>query len=352
MGFRQRVADVLHKVGVLDVTLRSRRALKVPVLSIISYHHLHDPSPDYPFDPAVADATPSQFRRQLELLARNCNVVGLADVLAALDGETLPTNPVMIAFDDGYKSNLQIAAPILGDLGMKATFFIATDYVDQRRLYWWEAVAYLIKHSRHREFTLEYPRREVISTDNPRTRWRINQIIKNHHGLQIDRFIVELAAACGLEWTEDLERELCDRLIMTWDEVRSLASLGMDIGSHTSSHRVLQTVPDAELHAELAGSKELLERELNQPIRAIAYPVGRPIIAEHRLAEAVRAAGYDVGFTNASGVNVMSTRVGARGAHRYDMNRLATDSEMSDGMYLAQVAVPLLAYRAPPPAAH
>ena len=38
--------------------------------------------------------------------------------------------------------------------------------------------------------------------------------------------------------------------------------------------------------------------------------------------------------------------------HRFDVRRLATERDMSDGMYLAQVAVPPLAYATPSPHAH
>ena len=40
-----------------------------------------------------------------------------------------------ITFDDGYEDNERIAAPILSKLGMPATFFIASDYLDGGRMF-------------------------------------------------------------------------------------------------------------------------------------------------------------------------------------------------------------------------
>lgn len=351
MGQRQRLADGLHRVGALAFALDVRRRTRLPLLSVVTYHHIYEPTADYRFDDAVADASPAQFRRQLELLRRHCSPVTLADVVAAIDGAPLPPNPVLIAFDDGYSSSLLTAAPILREFGMRAVFFIATDFVDDRRLYWWEAIAYLCKQSPRRSIELRYPEPVRVDLDAPTAMWRINRIVKNH-ALDVTRFVAELAAACGLQWTAALERELCDQLIMTWDDVRALAALGMDIGSHCRSHRVLQTVPHDELHDELAGSRAVLERELGQPVRAIAYPVGRPILGEQHLVEAVAAAGYDIGFTNASGVNALRPMPGMPTLHRFDVRRLATEREMSDAMYLAQIAVPPLAYATPSPNAH
>ena len=62
---------------------------------------------------------------------------------------------------------------------------------------------------------------------------------------------------------------------MTWDDVRALAGAGMDIESHTRTHRVLDTLDRDQLRDELVGSRRDLEAQLGRPIRAIAYPVGR-----------------------------------------------------------------------------
>ncbi|MEZ4365390.1 MAG: polysaccharide deacetylase family protein [Kofleriaceae bacterium] len=342
MGLRDRLATTLHRGGALELALRARAAVRLPVLSVLTYHHVTDGAADYPFDDGVADAGPAQFRRQLELLRRTCTPVGLDQVEAAMDGAALPPNAVLVTFDDGYRSNLTHAAPILAELGIPAVFFLATDFITDRRLYWWEAIAYIVKHAPSRQIELHYPARMPLWLDDAAVS-KLTKIVKDTRALDIERFVDELAFAAELPWTRELERTLCDRLIMTWDDVRALRDLGMELGSHTRSHRVLQTVPDAELAHELAGSREVLEAELGEPIRAIAYPVGRPIHDEPRLPAAVAAAGYTLGFTNATGVNLLSSR---RPVDRFDLRRVATDRDLSDAMFLAQVAVPPLAYRA------
>src|SRR4029079_2685464 len=103
-------------------------------------------------------------------------------------------------------------------------------------------------------------------------------------------------------------------------------------------HRVLQTLDDDRLRDELAGSKADLERQLGRPVRAIAYPVGRRIAHVQRIRDAVLAAGYRIGLTNASG----ATRIwpqplaGMIPADPLDVRRFATDREMSDAMYFTQ----------------
>jgi peptidoglycan/xylan/chitin deacetylase (PgdA/CDA1 family) len=49
-------------------------------------------------------------------------------LLAGLEGTELPPNPVLITFDDGYRSCREIALPILEGFGVPAAFFIATEF--------------------------------------------------------------------------------------------------------------------------------------------------------------------------------------------------------------------------------
>ena len=65
------------------------------------------------------------------------------------------------------------------------------------------------------------------------------------------------------------------RQLMSWHEVRRLASAGFDFGSHTVSHADLPTLPDEALEAELRVSRAILEDRLGRPIRHFAPPYGR-----------------------------------------------------------------------------
>jgi peptidoglycan/xylan/chitin deacetylase (PgdA/CDA1 family) len=149
-----------------------------------------------------------------------------------------------------------------------------------------------------------------------------------------------------VEWNPECEREHSAKLVLTWDAVRALARAGMDVESHSRHHRVLQTLDPVALRDELQGSRRDLETQLGRPVRAIAYPVGRRITHLAPIREAVAAAGYRLGFTNASGsTRIWPTSLGRiRRTDRFDIHRLSTDRAMSDSMYLAQIAVPRLGY--------
>ena len=315
-------------------------------LCILTYHHIADPGPAYPHDPDIADATATQFRWQMETLAKYCTPIGIDELLAAVDGAPLPRNPVMVTFDDGYASCHDVALPILRAVGIRATFFISTAHVSERRLFWWERVSMLVAHAT-RTGTITYPTRMSISPRDGTTRRRLDDAIKDTPNLDVDRFLADVATALGVEWSPDIEAKHADGLIMTWDQIRSLARAGMDVESHSRSHRVLQTLSAGELQSELAGSRSEIEAQLGRPVRAIAYPVGRRLGRGAKwIRDALVTAGYQLGLTNGSGVNRLwpSSLRGLAPLDRYDVRRLSLDRAISNSMFLTQIAVPQFAY--------
>jgi peptidoglycan/xylan/chitin deacetylase (PgdA/CDA1 family) len=341
VGARERLAEALHRAGALGAVMQVRRLAPVPGrVCILTYHHIADDDPTYPYDPGVADATPEQFRRQMELLARYCTPIGIDELIRAFEGHPLPKNPVMVTFDDGYRSCHDVALPILRAVGMRATFFVATSFVQERKVYWWERIAIALSHARVARAKLTYPREIDISVRDPQAHLHLTDLIKDTPQLDVERFLTELSIAFGVEWDAATEAKHAENIVMTWDHVRALARAGMDVESHSRRHRVLQTLDGAGLRDELAGSRADLESQLGRPIRAIAYPVGRRILSDElRIRDAIASAGYKIGLSNASG----AARIW-RGSDPFDIRRLSTDRAMSDAMYFTQVAVPRLAY--------
>jgi Polysaccharide deacetylase len=122
VSLHERFAALLDRTGALDVAIQVRRRIApFSTISIVSFHRIADIADDDPFDPEVVDATPAQFRRHVETLARIGTPIGMATLIGALDGAELPPNPVMITFDDGYRSCRDVALPILRELGVPVT---------------------------------------------------------------------------------------------------------------------------------------------------------------------------------------------------------------------------------------
>ena len=64
---------------------------------------------------------------------------------------------------------------------------------------------------------------------------------------------------------------------MTWNQIRTLARVGMQIASHTVHHVNIGEPPaGTSTQSELVRSKQTLEKQLGEPIQFFCYPVGEP----------------------------------------------------------------------------
>lgn len=335
---------MLDRVGLVEGVLRLRARVGSPYLTVLTYHRVFDLPDEYQFDRGVVDVGPEAFDAQLKVLGRYFNVVGIDEVCAHYAGEEkLPPNAAVVTFDDGYLDNLEIAAPILKDNGMRGVFFIATQYIEDRRIYWWDRINYLLHHAEpgKRRVQLSYPTQLTLDLDDnrPAALRILLQLFKVQFNLDVERVLSELAEGLGVQWDRDLERELSRGFVMTWDEVRALRKMGMDVGSHTRSHRALQTVPLDELASELSGAKEDLERELGEPISSISYPIGRSITSLGPIRQALQDAGYKVGFTNSSGAQPLWGQ-----SDCFDLRRISVEPQYQGSFFRGVLAVPQLGY--------
>jgi len=98
--------------------------------------------------------------------------------------------------------------------------------------------------------------------------------------------------------------------LMTWQDVRELAEVGMEIGSHGLSHVRLHALTVNHLYSELHESKTRIERELRQPVSSFAFPFGRAGDYDATAVEAARKAGYKLIATARYGSNRLGDTTG------------------------------------------
>jgi len=90
------------------------------------------------------EITPQDFEKQMqELKDKGITVIGLQDMLAWRRGEkNIPPRCAVITFDDGWKSQYEVAWPILKKLGYTHTMFIYTEGVRGGRFGGGEAITW------------------------------------------------------------------------------------------------------------------------------------------------------------------------------------------------------------------
>ena len=100
---------------------------------ILMYHRVadHPPGASAP----TSNVTPRRLRAQLEgLLSRGFEAWSLRAILDAYSASrAIPANVFSVTFDDGYENNLLAALPVLEELRVPATIFVATGFLDSDR---------------------------------------------------------------------------------------------------------------------------------------------------------------------------------------------------------------------------
>jgi len=88
--------------------------------------------------------------------------------------------------------------------------------------------------------------------------------------------------------------------LLGWGEIRQLQSEGVEFGSHSATHQPLTGLSITDVVCEGIRSRAILERELQTPIRAFAYPYGD---VDQVVQHLIGACGYVFGLSCRSGLS-------------------------------------------------
>lgn len=241
-----------------------------------------------PGEPTAAD-----FDRLLAWLGRQYRVMRLDEAVQLMAQRRLPRGVAAITFDDGYRDNHDVAAPVLEKHGMPATFFITTGYIDGGTM-WNDAVAEAVRGTRVSH--LEAP--ELGLPRLPLGSWPERSAA---HGLATQK-LKYLEPAARAQAVADLVARLQapvrSDLMMTREQVRQLRQRGFQIGAHTVSHPILTRLDDAEAFHEIQASRQTLESWLGERVGLFAYPNGRDgSDFDQRHRRMAQQAGFDAAFS-------------------------------------------------------
>jgi tetratricopeptide (TPR) repeat protein len=277
-------------------------------LLILNYHRIRPDDPQFStaFDEGVYSVDSVEFARQIKWLKRNTLILSEKDLLGRYkNGSFSPPETsapcVMITFDDGYLDNYTLAYPILKYYEVPAILFVATQMVHARQIPWWDVIAYLIKrctkplvslYDRQFSITISSERKEAIAY--------FQSLMKQEKYEHTKYLLSELSEACEVALPAP---ELQDKELLTWKEIREMGQNRIAIGSHTHTHRVLSTLSPSSQKEEMILSKLIIEKNIDQPVLSISYPVGdlHYITAETPIIASI--SGYSLGFTTNTGVN-------------------------------------------------
>ena len=208
----------------------------------------------------------STLESHCRVIRQYCDPISLDDWRAARGGgPPLPERPVLVTFDDGYRSVLTLGAPILATYDVPAAVFVCTGPMVTRRMLWFDDVA-----ARDGEDAVEA--------------WKTSDYESWQGG-------------CAQETTELAEDD--PRILMTPGDLATLARMkGIEIGGHTVQHPILARASEGQQRSEIEQNLESIQQWTEKPVRAFAYPNGRPgVDYTPGTIGVLQDAGIDIAFT-------------------------------------------------------
>ena len=211
------------------------------------------------------------FVTQMDYIRAYLHPVGVDEVRASLQtGAALPERAVLVTFDDGHRSVLEAALPVLRERSIPAVVYVVAGLLDTDQPFWWNEVEELVERGGEAEHVADGTAPDVVVR-------------------ALKRCPNEQRLAALLQLRETASSPAPRMLQLRRDELSELEAGGIAIGNHTLTHPCLHQCDNATIRYELEASQRIMTDALGRAPRTLAYPNG-----DHD--PRVRQAAEDLGF--------------------------------------------------------
>ncbi|SEF72721.1 polysaccharide deacetylase family protein [Parabacteroides chinchillae] len=273
---------------------------------------------------------PDIFEQEIAFLSKHYEVISIHEYENRFRNNQFNGKEIVVTFDDGYKNNLTIAAPILKSLNIPFTVFISTNHIENGN-YFPTTIARMIIRNNNLSFVkIDCLKLKAELKNNMQREAICDAVIHilKHSNI---RLVNEICHQLIENISHDEYEELCHfhkiEAPMNWEDVIKLhTEYNCTIGSHCKDHficNIYQT--EEETKTQLKGSKQIIEEKLHASCDYLAYPNGIynkgdvTAYAQHTAKEA----GYKLAFTT------VTDRLSAK-SNPMLMPRCAARFEMDD----------------------
>ena len=198
-----------------------------------------------------------QFEKELDFFLKYFEPVSLKELFPA----PKRTRKIFhLTFDDGLKECAEIVAPLLLRKGIPATFFVNTNFVDNRQLFH-KYKASLIYTEMLRKFHV-----------------KANNLLKNEgltgkNILRAEQSQTELLNEVATLMQIDFQEFLKERQpYLTTEQIRQLQADGFSIGAHSADHPEFYRIDEKKQTEQIKSSVQWVTDNIQPEIRAFSFP--------------------------------------------------------------------------------
>lgn len=268
--------------------------------AIFTLHHVRPKKPRI-FDPnAHLEITPEFLDTAITRLKRDGYRFIALDALPAHLASSDPQPVAAFTLDDGYRNNLEYAAPIFSRHGVPFTVFVAGGFIDRTEILWWEVLADLLE----RQTSLQFQFDKDVET-LPVATWQQKQaafdcVAAFIHAIDETVAVDRLKAMASLQGVDALK--LTADLTLDEAGLRKLIENPLaSLGAHTITHRALARLSDDAARTEMERSAMRVERITGRRPASFAYPYGYTGTVSPRDHRIARGLGFTTAVTTQPG---------------------------------------------------
>ena len=246
-------------------------------LLILAYHGVSQDD-EHEWDPDLY-ITQDHFRNRMQALKNyGCNVLPLADALQKLWTNTLPTCSVVLTFDDGGHDFYRRAFPVLKEFGWPSTVYLTSYYSQYNQPVFDVMCSYLLWKGRQCELdvsgllngTVNFKLHGEVERADAVRSIRTYARREKFSAQQKDELLKKLAERLNVDYQAILAKRILH--LLSVQELRELASAGVDIQLHTHRHHAPK-VRDA-FFVELEENRRFISKFTKFPPDHFSYPHG------------------------------------------------------------------------------
>lgn len=217
-----------------------------------------------------------------------------------------PPRAFAVTFDDGFENNHSVAAPILAEMNIPATFYVTTGFVENNAMSWIDRIERGLDVVEAGRVRLPWSATDCAFSRVEEKISLLNEIrhhAKRSRDLDLGALADDILAQCGVRDDPRHDVDPFD-LKMSWEQVRSLADQeGFIIGGHSHTHATLSFLPPADLEWEIATSLGFLRQRAGIATRHYSYPEGLDFCYSEDVITALRRHGIVCSPTAEDGDN-------------------------------------------------
>jgi peptidoglycan/xylan/chitin deacetylase (PgdA/CDA1 family) len=239
----------------------------------------------------------SDFMRQMQYAQNHFEVIGLEEALSRISNNRINRPTLIVTFDDGYLGNKEVVMPIVNSMRLPITVFVATKFVTEQKLYWYDRL--LVAFENRNPFELDLMRHGLdsyqINFTYGATNWcekeRLLSNLKSLHPENREVVVAEILSLIPMS-PDRGHRYIAP---LTIEDLRVMAeSPFIKIGAHSHCHNILTQLSEEAMRNSVLRSKKLLELWIGQKVEYFAYPNGN---YDNTIIKVLKETGFLCGLT-------------------------------------------------------